>query len=93
MAAVLDEGVRPWTRVVELVGVTHSDQIGRDATTQTDEVGEHVAPQVRRRRVAVKQDDRIAGACLDVCHRLAEHVHSTLLERELRGDRHQRCWL
>src|SRR5262245_51746138 len=68
MAAVLDEAIRVRAARDELVGVAHPDEIGRDAASRTLEVRDHVAPEIRRRRVAVQEDDGIALPDLDVCH-------------------------
>ena len=66
-SAVLDEAVASGRRR-ELVGVAHADQVGRDAAALVCEVRHHVAPEVRRGRVAVQEDDRRPRSHLDVGH-------------------------
>ena len=67
---MLHEAIALRPRVVELVGIAHADQVRRDAAAEAREVGDDVPPQVRRRRVAVQQDDRVAAARLHVGHAL-----------------------
>src|SRR5215470_2736007 len=53
---------------VRLAGMPHADQIGSDAASERRKVGNHVAPQIASRGIAVKKDNRITGASLDVVH-------------------------
>ena len=46
MRAVLDEAVAVGAAGLELGGVPHADQVGRDAAAVTLEMGDHVAPQI-----------------------------------------------
>jgi hypothetical protein len=82
ITAVLDEpiGTRPALR--QLVGVAHTDQIGSDATAQRFQMRQHVAPQVRRGRIAVQEDDGIPSSRLHVRHLTAEHLASLLFVRK-----------
>jgi hypothetical protein len=52
----------------ELVRATHPDHVGRDQPSQPLQVWHHVAPQVGRRRVAVREDDGVSLALVDVGH-------------------------
>ena len=66
--------VAAWTRRVQLVRSAHPDQIAGHQPAQPLQVWHHVAPQIRRRRVAVRKDDRVALALVDVGHPLAVDV-------------------
>ena len=55
-------------RRVQFVRPAHADQVGGDQTPQPVEVWHYVAPQVGRRGVAVRKDDGIAVALVDVGH-------------------------
>src|SRR5207249_2080618 len=46
--------------------VAHAGEIRREAAAELHDVRDHVPPQVRRGRVAVQEDDRVAGSRLDV---------------------------
>jgi hypothetical protein len=71
VSAVFDEGVRIGAGLVQLVGGAHADQIGGDAPSLVCDMRDDVAPQVRRGRVAVQEDDRVAVAALVERHWLA----------------------
>ena len=75
---------RPRPGVVELLGVAHADEVGGDAAPERRHVGHDVAPEVRRGRVAVQEDDGVAPARLDVGHALAEHLDGPLRRRRVR---------
>ena len=70
-ALVLGERVAIGTGRRQFVGIAHADQIERDATSLLRERRHDVAPQIRRRRIAVLEHDRIAAAHFDVRHALA----------------------
>ncbi len=55
---MMDEAVGAGADFVELVGVALADQIRGDAAAPTGQVGDDVAPQVGRGRVAVEEHDR-----------------------------------
>src|SRR5262249_60827173 len=65
IARVVDE---PISSTGRLAGVAHPDQVGGEAAVTARDVGDDVAPEIGRRRVAVQEDDRIPGACVDVGH-------------------------
>jgi hypothetical protein len=52
----------------------HPDQVGGDATPQRHNMRNHIAPQVRGCRIAVKKDDRIAGTGIHIVHRRAKDL-------------------
>ena len=52
---MLNERVLTWACVVEFVGVTVTDEIGRDTTSVGCDMRDDVAPQVRRCWVTVKE--------------------------------------
>jgi hypothetical protein len=72
---VLDESVTIGSRVRQLVALAHPDQIGRKAAPLGHEVRHHVAPEHRRRRVSVKEYDRVAFAFFHVGHLVAKDFH------------------
>jgi hypothetical protein len=57
---------------VGLAGLTHADEIRREGAGLAGDVGDDVAPDVRRRRVAVDEHHRLAGAGLAVGHERVE---------------------
>jgi hypothetical protein len=59
---------------VGLVGLSHADEIDRDAPRVGLEVRHDVAPEIRRRGVPVQEQDRVAGARLHVVQAGTEHV-------------------
>src|SRR5207248_814704 len=92
------EGLEPGvqiTRVVReavvaagrLARTAHADEIGRQAATGAGEVRNHVAPEIRRRGVAVQEDDRNADADLHVGHVAVEDGHTPPLVEVRRRDR------
>jgi hypothetical protein len=60
--------VAVWTRWVQFVRLAHTDHVGGDETAQSFQVWHHVAPQVGRGGVAVRKDDGLAVALVDVGH-------------------------
>jgi hypothetical protein len=54
----------------QLVRTAHPDHVAGDKAAQPFQVWHHVAPQIRRRRVAVRKDNGIALALVDVGHPL-----------------------
>jgi hypothetical protein len=77
------EGVEPGVEVVGVVGEAvagrgagpaHADKIWGQAAAQVGDVRDDVAPQVRRGRVAVQEDYRVALAGFDVVHLGVEHA-------------------
>jgi hypothetical protein len=62
---VVGESVPPvWSGA----GLTHADEVRREAPSLVSEIGKHVAPQVGPRRVAMKEDHRLALANVGVAH-------------------------
>jgi len=71
---VLDERVSIGARVLQLVGVAHADQVGGDQAAPALQVRHDVAPQVRRRRVAVEEDDGGPLADIHIGHADAQNL-------------------
>lgn len=89
-AAVLDEPVAPRPGAGQLVRRAHADQVRGEAPTPAP--AEDVAPETGRRRVAVQEHDRVAGARLPVGH--GEPVHGRVPRRHrvsMRRRSGQRC--
>ena len=68
---MFDEGIRVDGRVIELVGIALTDEVRNDAAGLTRHVGHDVAPQIRRRRVAMQEHDRVPLTDVVVRHLLA----------------------
>src|SRR5579872_3528083 len=84
MLRVIDEAIlarRGFSRVA------HADKIRRETSRAIAEMRNDVAPQIRRGRIAVQEDDRIAGAYVDIRHLGAEHRGAFARMRILRGNR------
>src|SRR6185437_8035447 len=60
---------KPVAPVGCLARLTHPDEVGREAAAESAQVRNHVAPEIRRSRVAVQKNDRIAAPAVDVCYR------------------------
>ena len=73
ITGVLGEGVAVRSRVVQLVGVAHADQVRRQAMPEAGHRRHDVAPQVGRGGIAVQEHDRIALTHFGVGHLLAKH--------------------
>src|SRR5258707_10752398 len=93
VAAVLNKGVRAGAAGRELVGVAHADEVGRDTVPALLEVRDHIAPEIRRRGVAVEEDDRVALAHLHIRHLTTEDPPPLLLVRKCRRDPHSAVWI
>ena len=74
IVALLGIGVAVGAGGGELVAVAHADQVAGDEPAEAGAVGHDVAPQVGRGGVAVLEDDRRAGAGVDVGHAAAVDV-------------------
>ena len=72
---------------VRLVGSAHADEVGRDGTSHRGDVGDDVAPQIGRGRIAMQKQNGIPLALVDVVHLRAMNLHVLGLERELGRDR------
>ena len=77
-------GVKPGVQIAGVVNkavgaggvlarIAHADQVGRQATRATFDLGNNVAPQIRRGGVAVQKHDRVAAAGIDIGHFTIEH--------------------
>src|SRR5262249_49878493 len=86
VAAVLDEAIRAGATVRQLVGGSHADQVGGDAAAPSLQGRQHVAPQVRRRGIAVQQHNGAALAPLHIPHLAAEGPPPLLLVGKCRRD-------
>src|SRR5262249_690955 len=83
VARVIDEAIAD----IGFVGAAHADQIGRDAAADAAHMRDYVAPQIRRRWIAVQKHDRIAAALVDVGHACAVHLDVANRERKIGRDR------
>jgi hypothetical protein len=61
---------------VGLPRAAHADQVRGQAAGLAGQLRDHVSPQVRRRRIAVQEDDRVAVAVILVVHRRVQHRYT-----------------
>ena len=73
--AVLDEPVFAGATVRQAAGIPHPDQVGRDQASLSLQMRQDVPPQIRRNRIAVQKDNRIAFAFIDISHFEAIYAH------------------
>src|SRR5439155_18550543 len=69
---------------VGFVGLSHADQVERDAAADGRDVRYDVSPEIGRRRVAVQEQHRVAATFFDVVHPRAEYVNILRFVREAR---------
>ena len=75
--------------ICELVGLTHPYEIKRDAAAEAGNFRHHIAPQIRRGRIAVQEKKRrLAFAKLDIGHSLVAD-HGEFLGVRLEAMRHR----
>ena len=55
------------------LGISHTDQIRRDASTQVGDVGNDVPPEIRRSRISMQKNDRLALTFVYVAHQAAQY--------------------
>src|SRR5439155_17338728 len=67
-------------------GPAHADEIGRDAAAETGQVRDDVAPQIRRGRVTVEEDNGITATLIDIGHACTVDLDALQGEREIGGD-------
>ena len=65
---MVEEAVAVGPGVGQRVGGAHADEVGREAPAVVGERADDVAPQERRGRVAVQEDDRRPRPGLPVGH-------------------------
>ena len=91
VSLLLGEVVAVRPRGLELSRVAEADEVRRQAAAESGDVGDHVAPKVRRRRVPVEEHDRVAGPHLEPRHGRAEDGRPPAPAREVGGGgRHAR---
>ncbi len=71
---------------VGLVRLAHADEVHRDRPMAGANVGDDVSPQVRRRRVAVQEQHRVARPLVHVVDLRTLDVDEPRLEREASGN-------
>jgi hypothetical protein len=72
VSLVIDEAV---AAVRGRPGIAHADIVARQATSERQQVGDDVSPQVGRCGIVMQEDDRVAPADIDIGHLRAEHRH------------------
>lgn len=81
MIAMGGETVGIRLHIRQLAGIPHADQIRRDQAALPFKLGNHIAPEIGRGRIAVQEQDRRALAALVIGHAVTEHVDKYLCER------------
>src|SRR6516165_4886097 len=72
IAALFDETVRAGATVRQLVRVSHADQIGSDTAAEWFQVRYYVAPEERRRGIAMQEHDWVTLSHFNVRHLAVE---------------------
>ena len=83
VGAVFHEPVRAGAGVVQLLRIALADQVGGDTAPEVGHVRDDVAPEVRRRGVAVQEHDRVTLTDLHVGHPLSVDGGESLVDRVL----------
>src|SRR3546814_5548515 len=76
-------------RRIELVRMAHADQVTGDQPSQPGAMRHDIAPQIGRRRIAVLEEDRIAGPFIDIGHAPALDLNELLLAKWLCAEAHR----
>src|SRR5260370_849928 len=61
-----------------LVGIAHADQVRGEATAEAGAARDDIPPEVRAGGIPMQENDRIAGADIDIGHLPAENVDELL---------------
>ena len=83
MIAMRGEAVGVGSHVRQLARIAHADQIRRDQAAFSFKLGNDVAPEIRRRRIAVQKQDRRTCTPLVIRHAAPEHVGAFFRKRLL----------
>ena len=81
VGAVFHEPIRIRAGVTQLFRIALADQVGGDTAPEVGHVRDDIAPEVRRRGIAVQEHDRVTLADLDVGHPLSVDSGETLVQR------------
>ena len=76
VAIVIGEAVRSGPGIGQLVRLPHADQVRRNTSAVWHEVRQHVPPEIRRRGIAVQENDRIAGTFVRIRERPVEYLYA-----------------
>src|SRR3546814_7857332 len=79
IVTMLGIGITLGPRRIELVRIAHADQVTGDQPSQPGAMRHDIAPQIGRRRIAVLEEDRIAGPFIDIGHAPALYLNEFLL--------------
>ena len=75
---VFDEAIAPGSGIIELVRVSHADQVRCDDASESFGVGHDVPPEKGGGGVAVKEQDGVAFSLINAGHGLAQHCDALL---------------
>src|SRR3546814_15768894 len=68
IVTMLGIGITLGPRRIELVRIAHADQVTGYQPSQPGAMRHDIAPQIGRRRIAVLEEDRIAGSFIEIGH-------------------------
>src|SRR3546814_6154542 len=68
IVTMLGIGITLGPRRIELVRIAHADQVTGDQPSKPGAMRHDIAPQIGRRRIAVLEEDRIAGSFIENGH-------------------------
>src|SRR5258708_1294438 len=74
VGAVLEVPIGGGATVVQLVGITHSNQVRCNTAPQTLKMRNDVAPDIGGGRIAMQEDNRIPFAYFDIGHLIPQNV-------------------
>src|SRR3546814_4042269 len=89
IVTMLGIGITRGPRRIELVRIAHADQVTGDQPSQPGAMRHDIAPQIGRRRIAVLEEDRIAGPFIDIGHAPALDLNEFLLAKWLCAEAHR----
>src|SRR3546814_5082614 len=89
IVTMLGIGITLGPRRIELVRIAHADQVTGDQPSQPGAMRHDIAPQIGRRRIAVLEEDRIAGPFIDIGHAPALDLNEFLLAKWLCAEAHR----
>src|SRR3546814_10574233 len=89
IVAMLGIGITLVTRRIELVRIAHADQVTGDQPSHPGAMRHDIVPQIGRRRIAVLEEDRIAGPFIDIDHAPALDLNEFLLAKWLCAEAHR----
>ena len=81
ISAVSGEAIGIGTGRSQLGGIAHADQIRHDQPAQTFQLGDNVAPEIGRGRIAVQEQHGTSLAAFVIGHAGVKHIDEFFAER------------